>query len=126
MKEVLLVFFGSGLGGVLRFGLGKWISMFHDHHFPLGTFIVNVLACLAVGFVIGLADYKQVISAQTRLFLVMGFCGGFSTFSTFSSENLTLFQQGHYVSLVAYILMSVLLCTAATFGGLFAAGQISK
>jgi CrcB protein len=124
MKELIAVFIGSGLGGLSRFGLAKWIDGLHDHHFPFGTFVVNVVACFALGFVIGLADHRQILSPTARLFLAVGFCGGFSTFSTFSSETLTLFQQGHNISLVLYILASVLLCVTATFGGLFIAERI--
>ena len=124
MKELIAVFIGSGLGGLTRFGLGKWIDGLHGHHFPFGTFVVNVVACFALGFVIGLADHRQILSPTARLFLAVGFCGGFSTFSTFSSETLTLFQQGHNISLVLYILASVLLCVTATFGGLFIAERI--
>lgn len=61
MKELLAVFIGSGLGGLTRFGLGRWVDGWHSHHFPLGTFVVNVVACFALGFIIGLADHKQVL-----------------------------------------------------------------
>ena len=124
MKTALAVFIGSGLGGLTRFGLGKWINSLHNHHFPFGTFVVNFVACLLLGFIIGLADNKQVLSPETRMFWAVGFCGGFSTFSTFSSETLTLFQQGHHTSLIIYIFASVLLCVAATFGGLLIAERI--
>jgi len=124
MKEIIAVFVGSGLGGLARFGIGKWIDEYHDHHFPFGTFVVNIIACFALGFIIGLADHKQILSTTTRLFWAVGFCGGFSTFSTFSSETLTLFQEGHNTSLILYILASVLLCVTATFGGLLIAERI--
>lgn len=124
MKELIAVFIGSGLGGLSRYGLGKWINSFHNHHFPFGTLMVNFLACLILGFVIGLADHRQILSPPARLFLAVGFCGGFSTFSAFSSETLTLFQQGHNISLVLYILGSIILCVVATFGGLLIAERI--
>ncbi len=124
MKELLAVFIGSGLGGLSRFGLGKWINSWHNQHFPYGTFAVNVMACFILGLAIGLADHKQLLSPTARLFLTVGFCGGFSTFSTFSLETISLFQQGHNCSLVLYILGSILLCVAATFGGLFIAERI--
>ncbi|MEJ7626194.1 MAG: fluoride efflux transporter CrcB [Ferruginibacter sp.] len=124
MKELIAVFIGSGLGGVLRFGLGRWINSLHNSPFPFGTFVVNVIACFTLGFIIGLADHKQILSPTARLFLAVGFCGGFSTFSAFSNETFSLFQQGHNLSLVLYILGSILLCVTAVFGGLFIADRI--
>ena len=119
MKSILLVFFGGGLGSVVRFSLSKWINALHSHHFPWGTLVVNVIACFALGLIIGLADHKQMISPSARLFWTMGFCGGFSTFSTFSNETLVLLQGGFTVSLLLYITFSLLLCVAATFTGLY-------
>lgn len=124
MKELIYVFIGGGLGSLTRFSLGKWVNTFHNHNFPFGTFVVNIIACFALGFIIGLADHKQMLSPATRLFWAVGFCGGFSTFSTFSSETLTLFQNGHNSVMLLYILLSVLLCVTATFGGLFIAERI--
>ena len=118
MRQLLLVFFGGGLGSVTRFVLGKWISTLHQHHFPWGTLAANVGACLAVGFFIGLADHKQIISPASRIFWVVGFCGGFSTFSTFSAETINLIQQGFTISSFSYVLASVALCVGATFAGL--------
>jgi CrcB protein len=118
MRQLLLVFFGGGLGSVTRFVLGKWISTLHQHHFPWGTLAANVGACLAVGFFIGLADHKQIISPASRIFWVVGFCGGFSTFSTFSVETINLIQQGFTISSFCYVLASVALCLCATFAGL--------
>jgi CrcB protein len=80
-----------------------------------------VIACFVLGFVIGLADQKQLLSPVARLFWAVGFCGGFSTFSAFSSETVTLFQQGQNSTMLLYILLSVVVCMTATFGGLFVA-----
>lgn len=117
MKTILLVFVGGGFGSITRYVLGKWIGPWNQ--FPLGTLIVNIIACLVLGFVIGLADHKQIISPATRLFLTVGFCGGFSTFSTFSYETLQLLQGGLSIQMILYILFSIVLCLAATFGGLY-------
>ncbi len=119
MKSLLLIFLGGGLGSVMRFSLSKWISSLHSHHFPWGTLVVNVVACFALGWIIGLADHKHIISPSARLFWTVGFCGGFSTFSTFSNETLYLLQSGFTASLVLYITLSLLLCVAAVFGGLY-------
>lgn len=118
MREIALVFFGGGLGSVVRFTLGKWINTLHQQQFPWGTFVVNAIACLAVGFFIGLADHKEIISPNVRIFWVIGFCGGFSTFSTFSVETINLFQNGFTVSSILYISASVLICIVATYSGL--------
>ena len=114
-----MVFFGGGLGSVIRYSLGKWINSLHTQDFPWGTLVVNVAACFAVGIIIGMADHKQIISPSARLFWVVGFCGGFSTFSTFSQETLYLLQSGFTTSMIFYITVSLLVCIGVTFGGLY-------
>jgi len=121
MKELIYVFIGGGLGSLIRFTLGKWVNAFHNSIFPFGTFTINIIACFTLGFIIGLADQKQLLSPASRLFWAVGFCGGFSTFSAFSSETLTLFQQGENSTMLLYILLSIVVCISATFGGLFIA-----
>ena len=124
MKELVFIFIGSGLGGITRYSLGKWITSLHNIQFPFETLVVNISACLLLGFIVGLADHKQMISDTTRLFWVVGFCGGFSTFSTFSSETLSLFQTSQTTSAIIYIFSSVLFCLTATFAGLLIAEKI--
>ena len=119
MRSLLLVFLGGGLGGMTRYVLGKWIHTFHHQQFPWGTLAANVVACFAIGVVIGLADHKQIISPTARLFWTVGFCGGFSTFSAFSSETIVLIQQGLPLSSLLYVGSSILLCVAGTYAGLF-------
>lgn len=118
MNELIVVFAGGGLGSLARFGLGNWINSLHHLHYPLGTLVVNIIACFTLGLFIGLVDNKQLFSTTTRLFWVVGFCGGFSTFSAFSSETLLLFQQGQYASSVLYVIISVILCVSAIFFGI--------
>ncbi|KAA9345988.1 fluoride efflux transporter CrcB [Adhaeribacter soli] len=117
MKELFLIFVGGGLGSVVRYILGRWLNAGHQYAFPVGTFTVNVLACLILGLVIGMAEQKLQISPLTRLFWAVGFCGGFSTFSTFSYENLLMLQTNQNSLLLGYILLSLVLCVSATFGG---------
>jgi len=119
MLNILLVFGGGGLGSVVRFLLGRWVNAWHNHHFPFGTLAVNIVACLVLGYVVGVADHRQLISPSARLFWTVGFCGGFSTFSTFSAETLTLIQGGFHLSTVVYIISSLLLCLAGVFVGLY-------
>lgn len=124
MKELVAVFIGSGFGGLVRYSLGRWIGSLHNYHFPYGTFVVNIIACFVLGFIIGIAEHKQILSPNARIFLAVGFCGGFSTFSTFSSESVALFEQGHHMTLALYVFGSLFLCILATFGGLIIAQKI--
>ncbi|HCW08660.1 MAG TPA: fluoride efflux transporter CrcB [Cytophagales bacterium] len=117
--DIALVFAGGGLGSVVRFLLGRWVNAWHNHHFPFGTLAVNVVACLLLGYVVGIADHRHIISPSARLFWTVGFCGGFSTFSTFSAETLILIQSGFHLSTLLYITLSLLLCLAATFSGIY-------
>lgn len=119
MKHLWVIFLGGGIGSLLRFLLGKWVNGMHHLSFPLGTFVVNIVACLTMGIFMGLAAQKQWLSPDARLFWMVGVCGGFSTFSAFSSETLTLLQQGQSTSGMLYALGSIVLCVTATFLGVF-------
>ena len=124
MKELIYIFIGGGLGSIVRYILGRWVNTFHNSNFPFGTLTINIIACFVLGFIIGLADHKQLLSPASRLFWAVGFCGGFSTFSAFSSETLTLIQQGQNSTMLLYIILSVVVCLIATFGGLLIAERI--
>jgi CrcB protein len=119
MKSVLLIFAGGGLGSVARFLLGKWVSSFHHVNFPFGTLAVNVMACFILGVVVGLSDSKQLLSADSRIFWAIGFCGGFSTFSTFSYETLQLVNGQAIGSGMLYVALSVVACLGAVALGLY-------
>ncbi len=118
MKTLFIVFFGGGLGSLVRYSLSQWISTLHRQSFPWGTFTVNVAACFTLGLIVGLADYKQMMSPSARLFWTVGFCGGFSTFSTFSNEILLLLQAGMNLSLLSYIIASLVICVSTTYAGI--------
>jgi CrcB protein len=124
MQSFLFVFVGGGLGSVARYSLGRWINSLHTHHFPFGTLVANIVACFTLGLLIGLADHRQLFSPNTRLFWTVGFCGGFSTFSTFSHETLALIQGGFHISSIIYVIVSLLLCVAAIYLGLLAGEQL--
>jgi CrcB protein len=124
MKNLLVVFTGGGAGSIVRYLLGKWVTgLSGTCGFPYGTFVVNILACLVLGIVVAMADEKNILSPNMRLLLAVGFCGGFSTFSTFSGESLMLFQKGETMTALAYIFASVLVCLLSTFAGMWAVRQ---
>ena len=119
MRALLMVFIGGGLGSIVRYSLGKWVNALHGHNFPYGTLVANIVACFALGLIVGLADHRQLFSPNARLFWTVGFCGGFSTFSTFSHEAITLLQCGFTLNSLIYVIVSLLLCVLAAYAGLF-------
>ncbi len=103
MTSVLWVFLGGGLGCLCRYGIG--LLMIHSN-FPFGTFVSNVISCFILGILIGLTS-EEILRNQHKLFLMTGFCGGFSTFSTYSAEIVQLFQSGQVVNASIYLSASV-------------------
>lgn len=118
-----LVFVGSGLGGCLRLFTAEIIRKFYPTTFPLGTLAANILACILLGLVIGLADSKF-LDDKTKLFLTVGLCGGFSTFSTFSYETVYLFSNQKIWEGSLYVAASILTCIGAILLGGFISRQI--
>ena len=102
LLKLVWVAVGSAAGGVCRYLLSKAVSDHWAAAFPWGTFVVNMLGCLAIGLIYGLIDSGVHLSPELRLLLITGFCGGFTTFSTFVHENHLLFQSDHPLLLAAY------------------------
>lgn len=116
MQAFLMVFIGGGLGSICRYGIARFLQS-HDLTFPLATFIANALACITLGALMGMS-LKGDLSAPTRLLLMTGFCGGFSTFSTFSAETFVLLETGNYLYAFVNIALSLLFCLFCIFIGL--------
>ena len=117
IKQIALVALGGSVGSVLRYLLSSWIVKQFPHTFPLGTFIVNITGCIVIGFLLGLLLRHNMQNGDMRLLLVVGLCGGYTTFSAFSSENLQLLQSGNYWTLTLYMVGSVFLGLLAVWGG---------
>ena len=114
--KILLVAIGSGLGGVLRYLVPCWIGAAKG--FPWATLTVNVVGSLLIGLISGLLARHGGSAAETiRAFAVVGFCGGFTTFSTFSNETFRLIESSQWLSAAAYVSLSVLAGLAAVFVG---------
>ena len=116
----LFVAIGGALGSVLRYFLSLVIPKVAG--FPWPTFVANVLGCLCIGIFSGLFLKCGTLSPNLKLFLVTGFCGGFTTFSTFASENLALLQSGKIGLFAVYALSSFVLGIAACVAGLYLMG----
>ena len=101
-----MVFFGGGLGSLCRYGIGKWMDTW-TWNIPMGTFAANMLACLILGLVMGQMMIKNDFPSSYKLFLATGFCGGFSTFSTFSFENVELLRVGDIALAMLYTGLSI-------------------
>lgn len=109
-----MVFLGGGLGAVLRWLVGKWTLAWFGMGFPIGTLAVNIVGSLVIGLAVGALEG---VGQPAKLFFVTGLLGGFTTFSAFSLDALTLWQRGEGATAALYVLASVLLSLAACAGG---------
>lgn len=118
-KMILLVGVGGFAGSVARFLSQQFIARHYPSSFPWGTLLVNITGCFIIGLVYALSEKGTLISPEMRLLLATGFCGGFTTFSTFAFENITLMRDGELLYTFLYIAASVIIGFAAAFLGVF-------
>jgi CrcB protein len=119
MNNIFLIAIGGALGSISRYGCQKWMYYHYPHPFPFGTFVVNVAGSLLIGLLFGLIEKNNFPSPEWRILLITGFCGGYTTFSTFSFETLSLLREGQYVYASLYVLLSVLIGLLAVWAGVF-------
>ena len=119
--------FGSALGGVARFGCTQWIARLYGRDFPWGTLTVNVVGSLIIGFFATLsgADGRLLVSPNVRRFVMVGFCGGYTTFSAFSLQTLELIEKRAFLEAGINILASTLLCLVFVWLGYFIAAALN-
>jgi CrcB protein len=117
LKNLFLVGIGGGLGSMARFACQKYLYAWNPHPFPLGTFVVNLSGCFLIGLFYGWSERGALLTPEWRLFLTGGFCGGYTTFSSFAYENISLLKSGDFLYFGLYTGGSVVLGIAATFCG---------
>jgi len=115
MNNILLVFLGGGLGSIARYGISEIVKNNFKSNFPIATLLSNVISCAILALVIGIFAQKIGNNAALKTLIVIGFCGGFSTFSSFSYETVELMRSGNLMIAVANILISVTVCVALIY-----------
>jgi len=118
MKQLFLIFIGGGFGSVLRYLLGKTLNN-PVTGIPLGTFAANILGSLLIGFILGVAAKNDALTQNHTLLLATGFCGGFTTFSTFAYENHVFLKSGDFISFALYTIISFVVGFLAVFLGMY-------
>ena len=118
-RIMMLIGIGGGVGSICRFLMQQVISKNTDLKFPLGTFIVNSIGCLLIGLFYGYFERSNFTNQEWRIFLTTGFCGGFTTFSAFSYENLQLLKQEDFMNFFLYTIGSIVIGILFVLAGIF-------
>lgn len=126
MTEVMLVGIGGGLGAMARYLLSRVVQMLAGPAFPAGTLAVNLLGCLVVGALSHMADARNTFTPQSRVFFFAGILGGFTTFSSFANETMTLGRADQHLLAVLNVVLHIVLGLGAVWLGRFLAGLFTK
>ena len=117
MKNLLLIGLGGFIGSIARFLVSKLNNRVEWLSIPMGTLAVNVIGSFLIGFLIGISEKSPILTVELRMFLMVGLCGGFTTFSSFTGENLMLMRNGQFLPLFLYTGLSILLGFTAVYFG---------
>ncbi len=123
MKNYLFVFFGGGLGASARYWLSGAVYRFVPVDFPYGTLIVNLLGCFIIGLLMSALEDRFIAAPSIRIFLTIGIIGGFTTFSSFSYETISLFRNAEFFRAGLNVVASMTGCLASTYFG-FTLGKL--
>ena len=119
LKSILIVGFGGFIGTVARFLISRCFQINIISVFPWSTFIINIAGCLLIGLIYGISEKNDVLSPEIRLFLTVGICGGFTTFSTFSNDAFLLIREQEWIRFALYTSFSVFIGLMAVYLGRF-------
>jgi CrcB protein len=117
IRNILLIGFGGGVGSIARYFCQRWFNESYPHPFPWGTFMVNLVGCFLIGVIYAASEKTSAVSPHLRLLLITGFCGGFTTFSTFAFENMNLLRGGDISYFFLYTAGSVVIGIMGVFAG---------
>lgn len=117
-KQLFVIGLGGAIGSIFRYLVQLAISSMVTLVFPLGTFLANVSGCFIIGLLYAVFEKYAGLGFEWRLFLITGLCGGYTTFSSFSFESVTLFKQGDYFYFFSYVILSVVFSLLATLLGM--------
>jgi CrcB protein len=118
LKQILFVGLGGGIGSILRYLISVFTNKHFDLKFPIHTFTVNILGSLLIGLAIGYLQKTGNSDSSLKYLITIGFCGGFTTFSSFAFENINLFNGNNTWTAVLYISLSLILCLLAVVLGM--------
>jgi CrcB protein len=117
LKNLLIIGSGGFIGSIARYLVSQLNLSISFHSIPVGTLLVNIIGCFLIGFLTGVADKSMILTTEWRLFLMVGLCGGFTTFSAFANENLMLMHNGQMMAVLLYTALSILLGFLAVYFG---------
>lgn len=120
LKTILIVGTGGFFGSVARYLTQLFVERYLHSTFPWGTFVANIAGCFIIGLAYALSERGNLLSPEWRIFITVGFCGGFTTFSSFAYNNLTMLSESNFLQLIGNVGLSLIFGISAVYAGVVA------